>query len=198
MLAQVLVPVLLLLQVQLVFQQLQSQRFGFSLQRLDLEPAAPTTLVCQCDATAYLRVLAKYGANPFWVIALLASVQQHDVLRSSSRAARDDLANRLVGFGVREMTKPTGDATLHERRTWASPLQFRIVVAFDRQDVDTGELFNQIARHMSKIGGVADSAAGRLNGESAGSLVIVRQGNRLDDQMRNRLKRLAVKGADEP
>lgn len=96
------------------------------------------------------------------MIALLATVQKHDMPWIAMRAAITDLLGRFVGLFVAEVAGVGEVAAIDPDRPARVHGHAFVVVGLDAQDVDTREVLDEFRRHVAEVGCVADVAkAGR-------------------------------------
>ena len=115
---------------------------------------------------------AEQPAEEIWAVALLASMQQYDVIRRLSGTV-EEFADGGEGLEVGKVAMATGDAALQERGPGTVGLHLGIVVAFQCDAVKVAETVKEVGRDMAEIGGVADAIAEALNDKAVGAKAVM-------------------------
>jgi hypothetical protein len=89
----------------------------------------------------------------FRTVALAREVEKHNVV------ARGDGVHGAGGLLIGEVSSSPHDALLEERRPRRGKLEVWAVVGFDGEDIDTGEMSDEIIGHSAEIGGEAERAS---------------------------------------
>jgi len=87
------------------------------------------------------------------------------VIRQSGRAIKD-LTDGVESLAIGEMTAPTCDVA--PQKPWAAAvgLHLRIVVSFECNAIEAVETVEQVTRHPSQIGGIADAITKAVDDET--------------------------------
>ena len=95
-------------------------------------------------------------ADEIRTVALLAAMQQYNVIRQST-GAFEEFADGGKGLKVGKVAVAAGDAALEEPRAGAVGLHLRVVVTFQRDAVKVTKLIEEVERNMAEISGIADA-----------------------------------------
>ena len=95
-------------------------------------------------------------------------------------------------LGVGEMALAAGDSALEEIGASAGALHVGVVVAFDGQEIDAGEMFDQSFGDGAEIGGVADFCFRVFKEEGVGAVDVVGEMEGGDVGVRCRLEGVGI------
>lgn len=108
---------------------------------------------------------AEHLSDEFRAITVLAAMQQDDVIRQLAGAV-EQFANGGQGLKVGKVATTAGDAALEEVGTGTIGLHLRVVVGFQCDAVKIAEAIEEVRRHVTKVGGVADAIAEAADDEA--------------------------------
>lgn len=113
--------------------------------------------------------MGEESAEQVGAVALAAAVEEDDVGGEGGAglfAEVEDFADGGEGLVVGEVAGAVHDALFEEVGAWAGELHLGVVVAFEGEDVDVGEVFDELGGDLAEVGGVADASGGGLDVEA--------------------------------
>ena len=122
------------------------------------QPWSAFVLLRQSEPRRDPLVGTEQPADEIRAVALLAPMQQHNVIRQSVGAV-EEFADGGKGLKVGKVAVAAGDAALEEPWASAVGLHLRVVVALQRDAVKVAKLIEEVARNMAEISGIADAIA---------------------------------------
>ncbi len=165
--------------------------------RMGGEPGGSAALMGEGDAAEEGGVFEVGFFDAPAAVALGRAMQEDDMARQPFGASLGDALGGEEGFAVGEVSLAAHDARFEEVGAGAGELKLRIVVGFDRQDVNGGKAFDELIGDAAEVGGVTDAGVVGFEEESAGAFVIVGKQDWGDRQAVRQLEGLLIEDAQE-